>query len=114
VRPAFFLLPRLLVIVAVFGMLASPLARQVLAPPAAAAAAPIAADMPCCPEQAPTPDCAKSCPLMALCATQLIGGTTMVASKVSMIVVARLAPASDRPLAGLNIHPPPKPPRSAA
>jgi len=110
VRRAFIFLPRLLVAIAVLGMLAAPYGPQVLAA-APAAQATMAETMPCCPDQ-PAQDCTKQCPLMALCATQLLAGAVLVADSASMILLARLMPASDPPLAGLGAHPPPKPPRS--
>jgi hypothetical protein len=67
---------------ALLGLVGAPLARPAMAmnmpaamhaamsddaamPADAAMAMP--ADMPCCPDKAPVPDCAKDCPLMALC-----------------------------------------------
>lgn len=110
-------LAKLLVAIAVVGILVAPFGRQAAAGQTltqtkmAGAAMAMAGDMPCCPEQAPVQDCAKDCPLMALCATQLMHASLGVAFDISMIVLSRPAPASDAPLAGLGNHPPPKPPR---
>jgi len=104
--------------VAVLGILVAPHARQVSAAaplPAQATAAvsivTVADDMPCCPDVPPASECAKHCPLMALCATQLLAGSTAVALVISMTLLPRPAPLSDAPLQGLGDHPPAKPPR---
>ena len=109
-------LAKLLVAIAVVGILVAPFGRQAAAGQALAQAtmaggATMAGDMPCCPEQAPVQDCAKHCPLMALCATQLMHTSLGVAINLSMTLLARPAPTSDALLAGLGDHPPPKPPR---
>ena len=51
-----------------------------------ATAAPMAADMPCCPDKAPAPDCAKDCPLMALC---MAGGVVDFPAAITLVVPHR-------------------------
>jgi hypothetical protein len=70
-----FLLPRLLSILAVVSLLIVPMAAPSVAMAAASAPAmegmaSISDAMPCCPHEKPAlPDCPKSCPLAALCMT---------------------------------------------
>jgi hypothetical protein len=60
-------------------------------------------DMSCCPHTAPVPDCAKDCPLMALC---LAGTVLNVPSGAGLLVPVRLAslvlPGNDMDLASLG------------
>jgi hypothetical protein len=68
--------------------------------------------MPCCPDQAPMPDCAKDCPFMALCATQFLStmppgtGFVMPPTRASVVVAS-----NDLGLSGLKQRPPPRPPK---
>lgn len=71
-------------------------------------------DMPCCPhEKAAKPDCAKGCPLMALClatvASLLPTAVVLPAPVGSRASMAWPAPAS---LASVNGTPLPEPPRA--
>jgi hypothetical protein len=77
-----------------------------------ATAAPMAADMPCCPDKAPAPDCAKDCPLMALC---MAGGVVDFPAAITLVVPHRSVSVSfaenDADRAGLTHGPPPRPPK---
>jgi hypothetical protein len=77
-----------------------------------ATAAPMAADMPCCPDKAPAPDCAKDCPLMALC---MAGGVVDFPAAITLVVPHRSVSVAfaenDADRAGLTHGPPPRPPK---
>jgi hypothetical protein len=77
-----------------------------------ATAAPMAADMPCCPDKAPAPDCAKDCPLMALC---MAGGVVDFPTAITLVVPHRSVSVAfaenDADRAGLTHGPPPRPPK---
>ena len=77
-----------------------------------ATAAPMAADMPCCPDKAPAPDCAKDCPLMALC---MAGGVVDFPAAITLVVPHRSVSVTfaenDADRAGLTHGPPPRPPK---
>jgi hypothetical protein len=110
---------RLLSLFAVLGLILVPLGRPVMGAAADmhavmsdASATPMAADMPCCPHEAPTRDCAKDCPLMALC---MVGSILDFPATVALLVPHRfttLALAGNEPdIAGLTYGPPPRPPK---
>lgn len=113
---------------ALLGLVGAPLARPAIAmtmpaamhaamsdhaPMSADAATAMPAEMPCCPDQAPGPDCAKDCPLMALC---LVGTVLNLPAGAGLLVPVRLAglvlPVSDADLASLGRGPPPRPPKT--
>ena len=115
---------KLLSLLAVLALILVPLGRPVMGASADistadmhavmsdATAAPMAADMPCCPDKAPAPDCAKGCPLMALC---MAGSVLDFPATVALVVPHRsviVAFAEDDPdRAGLTHGPPPRPPK---
>jgi hypothetical protein len=104
---------------ALAGLLLTPVA--VPAMPAAAvmgesmgdhAAMAMPADMPCCPDQAPMPDCGKNCPFMASCAAQFVYDLPHGAGIVAPPALASLVvPGNDAGLTGLTQRPPPRPPK---
>jgi hypothetical protein len=117
-----YLLPGL----ALLGLIGAPLVRPAMAmtmpaamhaamsddaamPADAAMAMP--ADMPCCPDK--VPDCAKDCPLMALC---LAGTVLSLPSGAGLLVLVRLSslvlPGNDADLASQGYGPPPRPPKT--
>ena len=113
-------LTRCLVLAACLGLLVSPVVRgNLMSAPmdamAAGTAAGLAADagamagMPCCPEEPPK-DCGKTCPLMALCATQLLAGPGWSATALPSSI-AEILMADEPPLTGLDALPGRKPPR---
>jgi hypothetical protein len=112
------LLTRVLTGLALLGLVLSPVARPAMAMATGAVAqADIAApamdmaDMPCCPDSAPKPDCAKDCPLMATC----MGKTLQSAPHTSapLVTYARASiviPRNDARPDGFAQPPPPRPP----
>lgn len=115
---------RLLSVLAVLGLIVSPLAR-----PAVAMSMPSAAmtddhagmvmdqaamgEMPCCPEEAPKSDCAKDCPLMALCAVTGVQFLTAApALNIPLTQSATLMPDRAAALHSLAQRPPPRPPKA--
>jgi len=105
-----------LVAAALLGLLWSPLVRVAMQMPATATASEqngLMADMPCCPDEAPAKgDCAKTCPLMAMCVTQFLHAPLAIVTPVSLSFASRLVPLNDRPLSGLDTLPGRKPPKS--
>ena len=115
---------KLLSLLAVLALMLVPLGRPVMGASADistadmhavmsdATAAPMAADMPCCPDKAPAPDCAKDCPLMALC---MAGGVVDFPAAITLVVPHRSVSVAfaenDADRAGLTHGPPPRPPK---
>jgi hypothetical protein len=114
---------RLLCLVAVLGLVVAPLARPAAAQPGAmpSTSMDVAATdsemampegMPCCPEKAPVPDCAKSCPLMALCLS-----VTVSTLPSGTILPMQIRQSQSIPflqgveLLGLGCGPPTRPPK---
>jgi hypothetical protein len=76
------------------------------------AAMTMSADMPCCPDQAPMPDCGKDCPFMAACAAQSLYDMPRESVLVLPLALASLVvPGDDASLGGLTQRPPPRPPK---
>jgi hypothetical protein len=113
----------LLAVLAVLGLLIAPFA------PAAAtgrddsstghhvelaseAAAAMPSDMPCCPDKAPAPDCAKACPLMATCMANNLQTTPGTCLDLPPGLGSVMLPGSDSDFAGLRHGPPPRPPNT--
>jgi hypothetical protein len=70
-------------------------------------------EMPCCPDEAPRSDCAKGCPLMALCAaTGILFFAPMPGLNVTMTPARAFIPGSVAELRGLAQRPPPRPPKA--
>ena len=70
--------------------------------------------MPCCPDEAPIPDCGEHCPLMALCMSQFLQGAPMWAGPlVRLSLSSVVVPGNDRKLTGHVHGPPPRPPKAA-
>jgi hypothetical protein len=115
---------RLLTLLALAGLILGPLARPAMSmasPPAAvmddhtgmAMNGQAMGEMPCCPDEAPKSDCAKDCPLMALCAaTGIQFLTTTPALNLPTMHSARFRPNRAAELHGLAERPPPKPPKA--
>ena len=70
------------------------------------------AGMPCCPDQAPTPDCGKNCPLMAMCMSQFFQDPASARPLVRTSLRSVIIPGSDSKLTGHLYGPPPKPPKT--
>jgi hypothetical protein len=114
---------RLLALLAVVGFIASPIMRPALAMPSQQMTAtgadtgimtdaPSMGEMPCCPDEAPKSDCAKDCPLMALCAASIQFLTTAPDLNIPVMLAHMLLGASTAELSGLTQRPPPKPPKA--
>jgi hypothetical protein len=120
-------LRRLLSGLAVLGLILAPLAPPAMAmgvnspavmsdheTMAGDAAMAMPAGMPCCPEKAPMPDCAKDCPLMALCMTNFVpalptaGTGQFVVFKLASVVI----PRNDPDVGSLTQAPPHRPPKT--
>lgn len=113
------LLSRALTGLALLGLILSPVARPAMAmapdpveqTDIAAAAAMDMADMPCCPDKAPKPDCAKDCPLMGMCMGKTLQSAPHAATPFVSYARARVViPRNDAKLDGLAQAPPPRPP----
>jgi hypothetical protein len=114
---------RLVSLVAILGLILGPLAKPAIAmampAPSSAAMdhhAGMAMDMgemPCCPDEAPKSDCAKDCPLMAICMTTAFQNVSSSAGLVAVFTLARAVfPVSTPQLEGLTSSPSPRPPNT--
>ena len=105
----------LLPVLAVVGTVMAPLAAPAVAGTMSAAATmAMAEDMPCCPHEKPVmPDCAKACPLMALCLAKCFQNLPPVTALVLVPLVAaeRMVPSDEAQWDSLPQAPPPRPPR---
>jgi hypothetical protein len=115
----------LLQALAVAGLLIAPLARPVMAMPASmpaamaadhhagASAAAMPDDMPCCPDETPTSDCAKVCPLTALCSVTISQNVPAAIVLAAIFGPARtIIPGDDAALDSIARGPPRKPPKA--
>lgn len=70
--------------------------------------------MPCCPDQAPASDCAKNCPLMAMCMSQFFQDGPMGTELLVPLAHASIViPGNDPDLTGHLYGPPPRPPKTS-
>ena len=77
----------------------------------AAHAAMDVAGMPCCPDDTAKPDCAKDCPLMALCMAKMFQNAPQATCPVISTARARIGVlANDASLNGFAPPPLPRPP----
>ena len=105
---------------ALLGLVLSPLAWPVMAMDSggmaqgvdmAGNAATDMTDMPCCPDGAPKPDCAKVCPLLAMCMAKTFQSTPYASGPVRALTIAHtVLPRDDAKLHGIAQAPPPRPP----
>jgi hypothetical protein len=114
---------RLLSLLAMLSLILGPVVRPAMAMSTASPQATVMDDhagvnaqvmgeMPCCPE-IPKSDCAKDCPLMALCAAIGVQFLTAVPGlNIPTIHAATLTPDHAAELHGLAQRPPPKPPKT--
>lgn len=113
---------RALAILAVVGLVVTPLARPVMAMPAnspataaeqiapdAAADMAMPADMPCCPEKAV--DC-KDCPVMGVCMTGALQSPAPSSLVIFATVAGILLPGDEAAPSGFARPPPAKPPKA--
>lgn len=112
------LIGRLLSIFVIAGLVAAPLVRPVAAVQVSAVAmsdmAPMADDMPCCPDTQKNKDC-KDCPLLAICVVKILAANPAadaiaVHSDRYLQLVVHDDPVSD----GVDRPPPDHPPRTVA
>jgi hypothetical protein len=111
-----FGLRRVLLLLAVLGLAFAPLGASLsvsaIAGPGLSA---MPDDMPCCPDGKPmVPDCAKDCPLAALCVSSLV--SVQVLELASFVTRAQVGDdflnGIDVVLSSLVGEPPPRPPRA--
>jgi hypothetical protein len=70
-------------------------------------------EMPCCPDEAPKSDCAKDCPLMAICMAKTFQNVSYAASPLVFFTLARVIfPVSHARLDSLEHSPTPRPPNA--
>jgi hypothetical protein len=118
-RPA-KILRYLLLLLAVTGLLLTPILRSTLAASATHAESAAVEDamasmpegMPCCPDQAPSSDCIKGCPLLAICMSSLMQSPPVIGLSVPYRLAGLLAADSDARPEGLGQPPPGRPPKS--
>jgi hypothetical protein len=116
---------RLLTLLALVGLVLGPLARPAMSMSSPQAAVmddhatgtvmngQAMAEMPCCPDEAPKSDCAKDCPLMALCtATGIQFFAAAPALNLPTMHSVQFRPDRAAELRGLAERPPPKPPKA--
>jgi hypothetical protein len=108
-------LPRLLLIVAILGLVARPFASAVYGPAMAAASmAEMPEGMPCCPDDQPqTPDCQKACLLMAACAAKCFSAVPIFPSLAfNLRPDGAFPPGRDLIAGSMAEEPPARPPRT--
>jgi hypothetical protein len=67
--------------------------------------------MPCCPDEAPMPDCGKHCPMVACGASVASTLPTVCALSVSYVGAVQLVGAAGAAFDGIKPIPPPRPPK---
>jgi hypothetical protein len=120
----FFTIRRFLAILAVAGLVLSPIVRPVMAISADAhasegdpdavdhGAATAPADMPCCPDKSQGPDCGYDCPFMALCTPLNFQTPILVSLFVPLGPGSNLIPRNESELDSLAQVPPTRPPKA--
>lgn len=104
---------------AVMGLLVAPIARSASAVPSAPTAAAVEdatasmpEGMPCCPDETPASDCAKNCPLLAICMSPCMQSFAATGLSIPYRLAGLVAPDNDSRLEGLGQPPPGKPPKA--
>jgi hypothetical protein len=114
-------LRHLLPLLAVIGLLLTPMTRSVSAMSAmhseAAGAAEDAvasmpADMPCCPDKAPASGCAKDCPLLAICMSSCMQNLSGTGLLIPHRLAGLVVPGNDASPEHLGQAPPGRPPKA--
>ncbi len=110
---------RVFAVLAMVGVVLSPMARSVMAMPAAKSATMdehmgVAApdDRPCCPGKPSLPDCDKDCPFMALCGAMMLHNVSQTSLIIPLTLAAVVLPGEASPLVSLAYAPPQKPPKA--
>jgi len=115
----------LLAVLAIAGLVLSPIGRPVMAMPPdmqASMGDPVAmtdvggaampTDMPCCcPDTSQGPDNGKDCPCMALCAAATLDTVRLVSLFVPRTLVSIVVPGNEAELGSLAQAPPTRPPK---
>jgi hypothetical protein len=108
-------LSKLLAAIALLGLLLSPFAPGALAMSMPASDITVSTmtggAMPCCPDEAPGKNCAKTCPLMAMCANQALPAQLGFTVQVLRTQATKLVALDDAPLNDRADDPPPRPPK---
>ena len=110
----FSLVGRMLLLLALAGLLLAPLGEAIAAPAMSAQAmAAMAGDMGCCPKHAPSPDCGKDCPFVAFCFASIGNVLSSEPASFDLRVLdgLRMPHGHDFELASLTGKPPSRPPR---
>lgn len=106
---------RLLLVLALFGLVAAPMAVSSAAPAAAMAAASMPDGMPCCPDNQPAvPDCGKGCPPAVRCLSAAVSVSAPETAALLLLGLAgeKLLSGRDNVPASLAGEPPPRPPKA--
>jgi len=115
---------RVLLFLAIAGLILVPIARPVMAMPADLSASigkqlatdPMAStisdDMPCCPSEPSLPDCGKDCPFMALCAAAALIAAPQAALSVPITFAGIVFSGDQTDLASIARAPPQRPPKA--
>jgi hypothetical protein len=115
---------RCFVLLAIIGLMLSPVMRPAMAmpmaiPPAVSGVAEMldtqapgmAGDMPCCPGKPSVPDCNKDCPFMALCAGAVLLSEPLADAFIPLAVMGVVVPGDQSDLSGIAQAPPKRPPK---
>ncbi len=106
---------KLLAAIALLGMLLSPFAPGALAMSMPAsdreASTMTGGAMPCCPDEAPAKNCAKTCPLMAMCVNQALPAELGFIVQMLRTQATKLVALDDAKLNSRADDPPPRPPK---
>jgi hypothetical protein len=108
-------LPRVLLIVAILGLVARPFTSMVYGSALAAASMlEMPEGMPCCPDDQPqSPDCQKACLLMAACAAKCFSAVPTFASvSFNLRPDGVFRPGRDLIADTMAVEPPARPPRT--
>ena len=114
----------LLAVLAMAGLVLSPIARPAMAMPTDMHAsmsdstamtddgtAAMPAGMPCCPDKSPGPDCGKDCPFMAFCAAKSFQSARLVSLFVPQRLVSVVVPGNEAEPGSIAQAPPTRPPK---
>lgn len=103
--------PGLLSILALLGLLLTPLARLAIAMPTDMSDMPM--DMPCCQSDSLSPDCTEDCPFIALCMTGSVLNLPAIAGLLMPFELANLIPPNfNTNFSSRNHDPPLRPPQA--
>ncbi len=118
-----FAILRVFALLSVVGLVLAPIARPVMAMPAAihvTTGEPVASntravaadEMPCCPGKPSVPDCDKDCPFAALCGAMALHNVSQASLIIPFAHIASILPDDPSALTSLAHAPPRKPPKA--